>query len=45
MLLYAYYRHYEADLEVLSGTAGGGLVADVPLDDLDIVMTGAMIKF
>jgi hypothetical protein len=45
MLLYVYYRHYEADLEVLSGTTGPGVVLDAQLDDLDIVMSGAMIKF
>ena len=38
MHLYAYYRHYEGELEL--DTAGS-----VPLEDLDIVMTGAIIKF
>jgi predicted porin len=41
MHLYAYYRHYEADLAVVTG----GTTEDVELEDLDIVMTGAIIKF
>lgn len=41
MHLYAYYRHYEADLTVIDG----GLPTAVDLEDLDIVMTGAIIKF
>jgi predicted porin len=45
MLLYTYYRHYEADLTVMQGTAGLGATADAQLEDLDIVMSGAMIKF
>ncbi len=45
--IYFSYRHYEADL-ALRGLAGGvatGVIADAALEDLDIVMTGAIIKF
>lgn len=41
MHLYAYYRHYEADLTLLNG----GTTQKVDLDDLDVVMGGALIKF
>jgi hypothetical protein len=46
MLLYAYYRHYEADL-TLSNEAGGvtTVAPSRPLEDLDVVVTGAIIKF
>lgn len=47
LLLYLTYRHYEADLtlrQITGGTASGALAA-VPLEDLDVVMTGALIKF
>ncbi len=45
--IYFSYRHYEADL-ALRGLVGGvatGAIADAALEDLDIVMTGAIIKF
>ncbi len=45
--IYLSYRHYEADL-TLRGLVGGvasGALADAALEDLDIVMTGAIIKF
>lgn len=45
--LYLSYRHYEADLS-LRGLVGGvatGAIADSPLEDLDVVMSGALIKF
>ncbi len=45
--IYLSYRHYEADL-ALRGLVGGvasGAIADAALEDLDIVMTGAIIKF
>jgi predicted porin len=40
--LYAYYRHYEGELSI----ADDGVVAKAKdFEDLDIVMTGAIIKF
>ena len=45
MLLYAYYRHYEADLNVMEGTTGLDPIRSAELEDLDVVMSGAMIKF
>lgn len=47
LLVYLSYRHYEADLTVrqISGGVASGALADVPLEDLDIVMGGAVIKF
>ena len=45
MKLYALFRHYEADV-TLSKQAGGAAVQDSnELKDLDILMTGAIIKF
>ncbi len=45
MTVYLSYRHYEADLTVMRGTAGQDDVLEADLDDLDIVMSGAIIKF
>jgi predicted porin len=45
MHLYAYYRHYEADLTVNTGTPAAVTPTAVDLEDLDIVMGGAIIKF
>jgi len=42
MLLYAYYRHYEADLTLVHNDV---VMPSVPLDDLDVVVSGAIIKF
>lgn len=44
MKLYALYRHYEADV-VLTQDAGAAIAASEPLEDLDVLMTGAIIKF
>lgn len=47
LLLYLSYRHYEADLTLrqLEGGVAAGALADVPLEDLDVVMGGGVIKF
>lgn len=47
LTLYVSYRHYEADLQVrqLVGTNAAGAIADVPLEDLDVVFSGGIIKF
>lgn len=44
MKLYVLYRHYEADLTLIE-KAGANNTAAVDLEDLDIVITGAIIKF
>jgi predicted porin len=47
LILYLSYRHYEADLtvrQISGGVASGGL-ADIPLEDLDVVIGGGVIKF
>jgi predicted porin len=47
MVLYLSYRHVEADLsvrEVVGGVATGP-VAGAPIEDLDLVQAGAIIKF
>ena len=44
MDLYAAYRHFEADV-TLSDATDTGTIAKFGIGDLDIVMTGAMIKF
>jgi predicted porin len=45
--VYLSYRHYEADLAMraLVGGVATGAIADAALEDLDVVMTGAIIKF
>jgi predicted porin len=45
MHLYLTYRHYEADVTILSGAAGAGALGAVSLEDLDVVMGGAIIRF
>ena len=45
MHLYLTYRHYEANVTALSGTAGAGALGNVSLEDLDVVMGGAIIRF
>lgn len=41
MSLYLYYRHYEGELTLVDG----GIVAPADLEDLDVVVGGAIIKF
>jgi predicted porin len=43
LVLYLSYRHVEGDLAVRNATTGA--IADSPLDDLDLVLSGAIIKF
>jgi hypothetical protein len=47
MLLYFSYRHVEGELVLrqLNGAVANGPIADAPIDDLDLVITGAVIKF
>ena len=47
LTVYLSYRHYEAGLTLrqIAGGVANGALADVALEDLDIVMTGALIKF
>jgi predicted porin len=47
MILYLSYRHVEGDLILrqLNGEVANGPIAVAPLDDLDLVITGAVIKF
>ena len=42
MHVYVVYRHYEGDI-LTTGTAGAG--TKIELDDLDVAMGGAIIKF
>ncbi len=42
MKLYALYRHYEFDVTL---TDGATVQASEPLEDFDVLMTGAIIKF
>lgn len=46
-VLYLSYRHVEADLTVreVVGTAATGAIANSPIEDLDLVLAGAIIKF
>ncbi len=43
LLVYLSYRHVEGDLTLRNPVTGA--IADSPLDDLDLVMSGAIIKF
>jgi hypothetical protein len=47
MILYLYYRHASGDvtLRQLNGLAATGPLADTPIDDLDLLMSGAVISF
>jgi predicted porin len=42
MLLYAYYRHYETDLVLADDNV---VFQSAPLNDLDVVVAGGLIKF
>ncbi|MCC7252559.1 porin [Hyphomicrobium sp.] len=47
LVVYLSYRHVEPELtlrEIVGGKASGA-IADSPLEDVDLVMTGAIIKF
>jgi predicted porin len=47
MVLYLSYRHTEADLELrdLAGVVANGAINSVDLEDLDVIMTGGIIRF
>ena len=47
MILYLSYRHVEGELQLrqLNGVVANGPIADARLDDLDLLLTGAVIKF
>jgi hypothetical protein len=47
MILYLSYRHVEGELQLrqLNGVVANGAIANAPLDDLDLLLTGAVIKF
>ena len=47
MVLYLSYRHVEGDVTLRQTAAGvaTGAIRDAPIDDLDLVMSGAIIKF
>ena len=46
-ILYLSYRHVSGSLMLrqLNGVAATGPIADAPIDDLDLLMTGAVITF
>lgn len=44
MTLYLSYRHVEGDISGFDSVNGGAIV-DVPLEDLDLVFAGAIIRF
>jgi hypothetical protein len=47
MILYLYYRHASGELNLrqLNGFAATGPIAGAPIDDLDLLMSGAVIRF
>jgi hypothetical protein len=47
MILYLTYRHVSGDLALrqLEGGTATGPIADAPIDDLDLLLTGAVIRF
>jgi hypothetical protein len=47
MILYLTYRHVSGDLVLrqLNGAVASGPLGDAPIDDLDLIMSGAVIRF
>ncbi len=47
MILYLYYRHASGELNLrqLNGFSATGPIANAPIDDLDLLMSGAVIRF
>lgn len=47
MILYLSYRHVRGDLALreLNGPNASGAIANAPIDDLDLLMSGAVIRF
>ena len=47
MILYLTYRHVSGDLDLrqLNGGVANGDIAGAPIDDLDLLLTGAVIRF
>ena len=47
MILYFSYRHVQGELVLrqLNGAVANGIIAGAPIDDLDVAITGAVIKF
>ena len=47
MILYLTYRHVSGELTLrqLEGGAATGPIAGAPIDDLDLLLTGAVIQF
>ena len=47
MILYLTYRHVRGDLELrqLQDGVATGPIADAPIDDLDLLLAGAVIRF
>lgn len=47
MILYLTYRHVSGDLDLrqLDGGVASGDIAGAPIDNLDLLLTGAVIKF
>lgn len=47
MILYLYYRHASGELNLrqLNGFIATGPIANAPIDDLDLLMSGAVIRF
>jgi hypothetical protein len=46
-ILYLSYRHVSGDLTLrqLNGLADTGPIANAPIDDLDLLLTGAVVTF
>ncbi len=50
MIVYLSYRHVEGDITLRqkaggTGSIANGIISDAPIEDLDLVMSGAIIKF
>ena len=47
MILYLTYRHVSGDLDLrqLQNGVATGPIADAPIDDLDLLLSGAVIRF
>ena len=47
MILYLTYSHVSGDLDLrqLDGGVASGAIAGAPIDNLDLLLTGAVIRF
>src|SRR5262249_13574263 len=47
IILYVYYRHASGELNLrqINGLTASGPITNAPIDDLDLLMSGAVVRF